>query len=156
MSKLFFVLILSLLIAGCTNLSSYINDEPIDFFGRNVKLASNESVSNDSVIPEKAITGNLIVTPEPEVSFPEPDLPYNLVIIRGARFIPSSLTLNAGDRVLWLNEDNRTYNIHLTKTSLSFVAYKNVRASSIIMNNPGKFNFYLREHPSVYMVVTVK
>ncbi len=84
------------------------------------------------------------------------------VSISSSKFIPESISINAGDTITIKNRDAKSYTLlsdphptHSQIPSLYKVIYKDETAS-ITFSNPGDYGMHIEENPSISLQVMVK
>jgi plastocyanin len=80
---------------------------------------------------------------------------YGINIMNYA-FVPSTLNINAGDTVVWINKDSVSHTIVSDSGSeLSSVSIGNGKSYTHTFNNEGTFNYHCSIHPNMKGMVVV-
>ena len=79
-----------------------------------------------------------------------------MVTIQSYAFSPSTVTVNKGDTVTWLNKDSVTHRIVANDGSFDLGDQASGSSVKFTFTKSGTFNYYCSIHPSMKGVVIVK
>ncbi|MBI5438433.1 MAG: cupredoxin domain-containing protein [Nitrosomonadales bacterium] len=72
--------------------------------------------------------------------------------MKNGKFAPAAVTINVGDRVIWLNDDEDTHHrVNFDDPSLeNSEDLRPDKEYSVVFNKPGEFTYYCRYHKKDY------
>ena len=92
-------------------------------------------------------------TPLPQISSSVSD---NTVNIQQKTFIPSNITVKAGDTVRWVNSDDIPHRIQFADSHYATVLIGASQSASQKFDRPGVFEYTCLIHPEMHGIVTVE
>jgi len=81
--------------------------------------------------------------------------PENPVYMRGSVFSVPNLTISAGSKVTWINDDNMVHTVTANDASFSSGDINPGSSFSYTFNTVGTYNYYCTHHAGMTAVVTV-
>ena len=78
------------------------------------------------------------------------------VTIVGSRFNPSELTIDAGTRVNWINQDQTEHTVTSVESERFHGLLGAQRVYSRRFSNSGRFGYYCERHPGMAGVIVVE
>ena len=92
-------------------------------------------------------------TVEPPVTVPEPRTVE--VVINRYQFIPSTVRINAGNRIVWDNEDGTSHSIKLLGTPPGAIIAPGERYD-LVINDPGTYRYSCGIHAKMQGTIVVE
>ncbi|HET7276157.1 MAG TPA: cupredoxin family copper-binding protein [Longimicrobiaceae bacterium] len=78
------------------------------------------------------------------------------VTIEGFLYLPPSLTVNAGDTVVWLNKDLVPHTATAPTAGLNTGSIAAGESSRVVMNESGEYSYKCAFHPNMEGIVIVQ
>ena len=78
------------------------------------------------------------------------------VIIEGMKFVPDSLTVRAGDTVVWVNKDFFPHTATGQKKEFDSGEIKSTETWRFVTERKGTFPYICNYHPTMKAMITVK
>ena len=78
------------------------------------------------------------------------------VSINGFKFVPADVTVNAGDTVVWTNQDNVPHTVESSDGTLKSDELSKGDTYKHAFTKPGKYEYKCGIHPSMHGSVTVR
>lgn len=82
--------------------------------------------------------------------------PTTKVEIRGMKFTPATLTIAAGTKVTWINQDTTPHTVTDKDRAFRSAALDNNESYSFTFSRPGDFTYYCTIHPMMVGRIVVK
>ncbi len=80
----------------------------------------------------------------------------NQIIISGYEFTPSSITIDVGTSVTWVNQDSAPHTIISDNSVFSSPVLNNGASYSFTFNSAGIYNYHCSIHPTMQGVIIVE
>ena len=90
----------------------------------------------------------------PKLELPAESVTNNTVTILNFAFSPSTLTINKGETVTWVNEDSAPHAIKFE--TFNSETFSKGKTYSKTFDEVGSFNYYCSIHPSMVGTIIVK
>lgn len=90
----------------------------------------------------------------PKLELPTEPVANNTITILNFAFSPSTLTINKGETVTWINEDSAPHAIKFE--TFNSDTFSKGESYSKIFDEVGSFNYYCSIHPSMVGTIIVK
>ncbi|RLJ41032.1 plastocyanin [Litoreibacter meonggei] len=78
------------------------------------------------------------------------------VTIKGFKFEPANLTINAGDKVVFVNADAAPHTATANNKSFGTGRLKKGQQAALVFKSAGKFAYFCEVHPKMKASITVK
>jgi plastocyanin len=99
-------------------------------------------------------TKNINQAPTPKLELPAESAVSNTITILNFAFSPSTLTINKGETVTWINEDSAPHTIKFE--TFNSDTFNKGESYAKTFNEVGSFNYYCSIHPSMIGTIIVK
>lgn len=81
------------------------------------------------------------------VAFPTRHKPVTRVILmKGMKFIPSSITVSVGDTVIWMNDSGGQHNVVANDGSFKSSMLEKGESYALVFEKKGQFKYYCQPH----------
>jgi plastocyanin len=80
----------------------------------------------------------------------------NEIVIQNFAFVPSTLTIKAGEKVTWVNRDDEPHTATANDKSFNSKTLENGERFSTEFRKPGTYQYYCALHPKMTAQIIVK
>lgn len=77
------------------------------------------------------------------------------VVIKGMKFTPADLVINAGDTVMWINEDSPRHSVTDLNGAFDTGLISKGASASLTFNGAGAFNYRCTPHGNMRGTITI-